>query len=47
MSHNDSIISMLNLKEKNIFFKENFCKEETIKGVRAKIFYTPIGIRVR
>ena len=42
MSHNDSIISMLNLKEKNIFFEENFCQEETIRGVRAKIFYATL-----
>ena len=45
MSHNDSIISMLNLKEKNIFFEENFCKEETIRGVRAKIFYATLTYR--
>lgn len=30
---------MLNLKDKNIHFDENFCDEEIIKGVRSLVFY--------
>ena len=47
MSNNNYITQILNLKDKNIFFKENFYKEENIKGVTHKIFegylsYNPI-----
>jgi transposase len=39
MSHNYSIINLLNLKEENIIFDDDFCKEEIIKGVKVKVFY--------
>ena len=47
MSNNNYITQILNLKDKNIFFKENFYKEEKIKSVTHKIFegylsYNPI-----
>ena len=47
MSNTNYITNILNLKDKNIFFKENFYKEEKIKGVTYKIFegyltYNPI-----
>ena len=47
MSNNNCITQILNLKDKNIFFKENFYKEEKIKSVTHKIFegylsYNPI-----
>lgn len=47
MSYNNYITQILNLKDKNIFFKENFYKEEKINGVTNKIFegylsYNPI-----
>ena len=47
MSNTNYITNILNLKDKNIFFKENFYKEEKIRGVTHKIFegyltYNPI-----
>ena len=39
MSHNYCIRNLLNIKDKNIFFEENFCSEETVKGISSKIFY--------
>lgn len=42
MSHNHSIINLLNLKEENITFDENFCKEITIKGIKCKVFYATL-----
>lgn len=38
MSNNNYIINILNLKEKNLIFKENFYFEEKIKGINHKIF---------
>ena len=38
MSNQNYITDILNLKEKNIVFKENFYKEEKIKGITHKIF---------
>ena len=39
MSHNYSIPNLLNIKDKNIVFDENFCTEEiVVKGVKCKIF---------
>lgn len=39
MSHHYSIRNLLNIKDKNIYFDENFCTEETIKGVQSKVFH--------
>ena len=39
MSHNHSIRNLLNIKDKNIKFDENFCSEEIIKNVKSKVFY--------
>jgi hypothetical protein len=41
MSHNDSIISMLNLKEKNIFFKENFARKKLLKELEQRFSILP------
>ncbi len=38
MSQLNYIIDILNLKEKNIIFKENFYYETKIKGITHKIF---------
>ena len=38
MSNTNYITNILNLKDKNIFFNENFYKEEKIKGITHKIF---------
>jgi transposase len=38
MSHNDSIINLLNLKDENIIFDENFCIDGIVKGVKCKVF---------
>ena len=42
MSHNNSIINLLNLKDKNIIFNENFCTDGLVKGVKCKIFYATL-----
>jgi transposase len=39
MPHHYSIRNLLNIKDKNIIFDENFCSEETIKGIKAKVFH--------
>lgn len=39
MSHTNSIINLLNLKDKNIKFNDNFYSEGTIKGVETKFFH--------
>lgn len=39
MSHHDSIRNLLNIKDKNITFAENFCTEEMVKGVKSKVFH--------
>ncbi|MBB5150353.1 hypothetical protein [Ureibacillus thermosphaericus] len=39
MSHHYSIRNLLNIKDKNITFDENFCSTETIKKVKAKVFH--------
>lgn len=39
MSHHHSIRNLLNIKDENIYFDENFCSEETIKGVKSKVFH--------
>lgn len=38
MSQNNYITDILNIKDKNIFFKENFYSEEVIKGITHKVF---------
>ena len=38
MSNQNYIINILNLKEKNVFFKEKFYSEEIINGITNKIF---------
>jgi len=39
LSHNYSIINLLNLKAKNIIFDENFYTEEVVKGIESKIIH--------
>ena len=39
MYHHHSIRNLLNIKDKNIIFDENFCTEETVKGVQSKVFH--------
>jgi len=39
MSHNDSIIKILDLKDPRIIFNEEFCVDEKIRGTTAKVFY--------
>lgn len=39
MSHTDSIRKLLNIKDPNILFDENFYSEDQIKGVSSKIFH--------
>ena len=38
MSNQNYIIDMLELKDSNVYFKENFYYKETIKGITYKIF---------
>lgn len=38
MSHTNYITDILNIKDKNIFFKDDFYKEEVIKGITCKVF---------
>jgi transposase len=45
MSHNDSIINMLDLKNPRINFDEKFCIDEKIRGVTAKVFYGVLTAR--
>ena len=46
MSHHHSIRNLLNIKDKNITFDENFCAEELIKGVQSKVFYGQLTLPV-
>ncbi|WP_374724523.1 ISL3 family transposase [Calidifontibacillus erzurumensis] len=39
MSHNHSIHNLLNIKDQNIIFDENFCTDETVKGIQSKVFH--------
>ena len=48
MSLNNSIINLLNLKDKNIIFSEDFYSDEVIDNIQYKVFhgtltYTPDG----
>jgi len=45
MSHNDSIINLLNLKDENITFDDNFYSEDTVKDVKAKFFHGTLAYR--
>ena len=42
MSHNDSIRNLLNIKDKNIYFDENFVSDELIKDITAKVFHAKL-----
>lgn len=42
MSHNDSILNFLNLKDKNLKFQDNFCSLGFINGVEVKFFYATL-----
>ena len=37
MSINNSILKLLNMKDSNLFFDENFCQERNIKNKRSLI----------
>lgn len=39
MSHNYSILNLLNLKDENISFNNNFCHEEKVNGINIKIVH--------
>lgn len=39
MPQDNCIINLLNLKEENIKFEENFCTEETISNIKVKFFH--------
>src|SRR5690554_4491768 len=45
MSHNDSILNLLNLKDENINFDEKFCSEETFNNLKVKVFYGTLSYR--
>ena len=38
MSNQNYIIEMLDLKDSNVYFKENFYYKKTIKGIIHKVF---------
>ncbi len=42
LSHNYSIRILLNIKDKNIFFKENFVSNKIIKGINSKVFHATL-----
>jgi len=42
LSHNDSIRNLLNIKDKNIYFDENFVSDELIKDITAKVFHAKL-----
>ena len=37
MSHNNCILTLLDLKDKNITFSENWMKDVQINGIRSKV----------
>src|SRR5690554_7390354 len=45
MPHNYSILNLLNLKDENINFDENFCSEETINDLKVKVFYASLSYK--
>lgn len=38
MPHNHSSRKLMNIRDQNIIFDEDFCKDETIKGIESKVF---------
>ena len=42
LSHNDSILNLLNLNDENIRFEESFYSAEVIKGVESKVFHATL-----
>lgn len=42
MSRNNSILNLLNLKDKNIVFDENFYSESTVNNVTVKVFHAAL-----
>ena len=42
MSHNDSILNLLNLKDENIRLDESFYYPEVIKGIESKVFHATL-----
>lgn len=42
MSHNDSIRNLLNIKDKNIIFDNNFYSEGKVKDIQSKIFHATL-----
>ena len=42
MSHHYSIRNLLNLKEENVFFAEEFLTEELVKGLKCKVFHATL-----
>src|SRR5690554_3110455 len=45
MSHNDSILNLLNLKDENINFDETFCSEAMVRGVKCKFFHATLSYK--
>jgi len=45
MPHNYSILNLLNLKDENINFDENFCSEEIINDLKVKVFYASLSYK--
>jgi hypothetical protein len=39
MSHRNYLLKILNLKDENIVFNENFYSEEVIKGIKSQIYH--------
>ncbi|SHH55186.1 hypothetical protein SAMN02744040_02324, partial [Tepidibacter thalassicus DSM 15285] len=42
MSHNNFILNLLNLKDPNITFNDNYYSEEIINNVKSKVFYATL-----
>ena len=47
MSHRNYILKILNLKDENIVFNENFYSEELIKGIRSQIYHGTLTYKPR
>ncbi len=47
MSYNNNcILNMLEIKDKNIIFDDNFCKDEIINGMRSKVYCAKLSYRI-